>query len=334
MTRRTSYRVAGECLLVETGDAPAAAAVEALFAGWYLDAVPDGGWDAAPAALAFRSRGNPPPVPDTTSRFDVVAGSCHAGRDGACITVGGSMVAFGGSDGAPVDAWLDGPPPTHSEELTRVVTYALSAALRRRGRYELHCAAFAQAGTGKSALVVGPSGSGKSTLAVHLASAGWPVFTDDVALLGLVAEEVRVWPLRRRFAITATTFASSPFLQARTSLDDLDLQDEKRLFLPHEVFTPPSGEPPPPATLLFTTLTGERRTRVEPVATGESMARLIRMSPWCCYDRETAPGHLQVLGVLATQCTAYALRCGTDLLDPVAALEVVSACLDARGAHA
>jgi hypothetical protein len=56
------------------------------------------------------------------------------------------------------------------------------------------------------------------------------------------------------------------------------------------------------------------------------MGRLIRMSPWSCYDRTTAPGHLSVLSALARQARAYSLRAGTDLLDPATATDLIAGC--------
>ena len=56
------------------------------------------------------------------------------------------------------------------------------------------------------------------------------------------------------------------------------------------------------------------------------MARLLRMSPWSCYDRATAADHLAVLAALAKQSTGYALLAGRDLLDAGAAVALVAGC--------
>jgi hypothetical protein len=211
------------------------------------------------------------------------------------------------------------------------VTYALSAALRQRRRFELHSGAVVDPRTGTGVLMAGPSGSGKSTMAVHLASAGWPFLTDDVVLLGPDAdagpEGVAAWPLRRRFAITPDTYAASGFLQARAALDDLEVQAGKRPFVPHDVFAGGFRDRCRPGLLLFPELTGDAGSAVDRLGPGDTMARLIRMNPWSCYDRRTAPHHLAVLSALTRQVTAYAVRAGRDLLDAAAAVALVEDCL-------
>jgi hypothetical protein len=79
--------------------------------------------------------------------------------------------------------------------------------------------------------------------------------------------------------------------------------------------------------LLFPELTGDARTEVARLATSDTMARLIRMNPWSCYDRATAPQHLDVLARLARQTAGYAVRAGRDLLEPSASVDVVAGCV-------
>ena len=310
MAQRTLYRVAGESLLVETQDAWAAAAIETLFAGWYL--TPDGSAASAPAVpgIVVSSDIRPAPIPYGLDGFEVAGGgTCYSDGHTAYVDVDGSVVAIGGPGAGAIEIRLNGPVPLDAPALTRVVTYALSAALRRRRRFELHSAAAVDPDSGDGVLIVGPSGSGKSTISVHLASAGWPFLTDDVLLLSRESAGVAAWPLRRCFAVMSDT-------------DDA----EKRLFLPHDVFRAPFSDRCVPATLLFPTLTGASRTEVSRLSAGDAMARLIRMSPWCCYDRTTAPDHLAVLSALARQVTAYAVGAGTDLLDPKVSVALVAAC--------
>jgi hypothetical protein len=308
--QRTLYRVAGESLLVETRDEWAAAAIDTLFAGWYL--TPDAAVDADPSVpgLVMSSDVRPAPIPRGLDGFEVAGGgTCYTDGDTSYVDIDGSIVTIGSPDAGAIEVRMDGPVPFEAPALTRVVTYALSAALRRRRRFELHSAAAVDPQTGKGILIVGPSGSGKSTMSVNLASAGWPFLTDDVLLLSRASADVEAWPLRRCFAV----------------LPD-DAAAEKRLFLPHERFGAPFRDRCVPATLLFPALTGEGRSEVSPLSAGEAMTRLIRMSPWCCYDRTTAADHLAVLSALARQATAYAVRAGTDLLDPHASVNLVAAC--------
>jgi hypothetical protein len=310
VAHRTLYRVAGESLLVETQDARAAAAVDALFAGWYL--MPDEARQDAPSVpgIVMSSEVSPAPIPRGLDGFEVAGGgTCYTDGHRSYFDIDGSIVAIGAPGAEAIEVRLDGPVPLEAPALTRIVTYALSAALQRRRRFELHSAAAVDPDTGKGVLIVGPSGSGKSTLSVHLASAGWPFLTDDVLLLSRESAAVEAWPLRRCFAVISDT-------------PDAD----KRLFLPHEVFEASFRDRCVPAVILFPTLTGEDGSGASRLSAADTMARLIRMSPWCCYDRSTASEHLGVLSALAKQATAYSLRAGRDLLDAERAVPLIASC--------
>jgi ABC-type uncharacterized transport system YnjBCD ATPase subunit len=329
------YRVAGQPLRVAAEDAWAARVTAALFAEWYMDA--DGEGAAEPSstpAILVRSAAPVPRIPAGLPAFAIAGGgTCHTDGGASYIDIDGSMVAIGGPGLADVEVWMNGPLALDSPAVTRLVSYALSAALRRRALFELHSAALVDPQSGAGVLIIGPSGSGKSTQTVHLAAAGWPFLTDDVLLLGQAGAGIQAWPLRRCFAITSETFAASRFLQTRTSFDPVAVQeDDKRLFVPHGVFTAGFRDSCVPGTLVFPELSGGSRSRVSRLSAGEAMARLIRISPWSCYDRATAAGHLAVLSTLAQQAGAYALQAGTDLLDAQASTDLIAGC--AAGAWA
>jgi hypothetical protein len=277
------------------------------------------------------------PVPGLPAGLPVFAiaggGTCHTDGGTSYIDIDGSMVVIGGPGPVDVEVWMNGPLALDSPALTRLVSYGLSAALRRRALFELHSAALVDPHSGTGVLIIGPSGSGKSTQTVHLAAAGWPFLTDDVLLLGEEGAAIQAWPLRRCFAITSETFAASRFLQTRPSFDPIAVQeDDKQQFAPHGVFTAGFRDSCLPGTLVFPELSGGSRSRVSRLSAGEAMARLIRMSPWSCYDRTTAAGHLAVLSALARQARAYAVLAGTDLLDAEASTDLIAGC--AAGAWA
>jgi hypothetical protein len=329
LARPTIYRVAGQRLLVEAQDAWAADAAAALFADWYLESEGEGlAEPALTPAIVMRSAAPVPQVPDGLPVFAIAGGgTCHTDAGTSYIDIGGSIVVIGKPGLAEVEVWMNGPVALDAPALTRLVTYALSAALRRRRLFELHSAALVHPENGAGVLIIGPSGSGKSTQTVHLAAAGWPFLTDDVLLLREEAAGIQAWPLRRSFAVTSDTVAASRFLQARASFDlDAVQDDDKRPFVPHGVFTAGFREHCVPGTLLFSGLSGDSRSRVSRLSPGEAMARLIRMSPWSCYDRTTAAGHLAVLSGLARQAKAYSLLAGTDLLDPETSANLIAGC--------
>jgi hypothetical protein len=326
LAQRTRYQIAGQSLLVEAQDTWAARVIDTLFAGWHL--APQGEVSEEPSApaLVMRADATPTPIPTGLQEFEIAGGgTCYTDGTTSYIDIDGSIVAIGKPGLAAAEIWTGGSP--EAPALTRAVSYALSAALRQRRLFELHGSAVVHPNSERGVLIVGPSGSGKSTLTVHLASAGWSFLTDDVLLLSEEFTLVRAWPLRRCFAITSDTFAASSFLQMRSSLDDMDVQDDdKRQFAPHQVFTSEFKESCIPRTLFFSRLTGERHSRVSHLSAGDTMAGLIRMSPWSCYDRLTAAQHLAALSALARQSSSYSLLAGKDLLDSETAVDLISRC--------
>lgn len=329
MQRRRLYRVAGESLLVEAQDAWSQAAIDALFAGWYL--TPDEAADEAASVpgIVMSSGTGPAAIPSGLDAFSVAGGgTCHTDGTRSYVDIEGSVVAIGKPGVEAIDVRMAGPLPVEAPAVTRVVTYALAAALRHRRRFELHSAALVQPESGEGVLIVGPSGSGKSTMSVHLASAGWPFLTDDVVLLGEGSGVVVAWPLRRCFAVTTETVQASRVLREQNAPEQAERRpDDKRPFLPHEVFAGGFRDRCEPRTLLFPTRTGADSSHVERLSAGETMTRLVRMSPWSCYDRSTASSHLAVLSMLATQASAYRLLAGRDLLDSDMCVNLIAHCV-------
>ncbi|HEV2829711.1 MAG TPA: hypothetical protein VGW76_19080 [Pyrinomonadaceae bacterium] len=324
-TPRMVYRLADQTIVVEARDTYAARIIERLFAGWYLTPVTVTEDAAVAPAIVIASGVKPPEIPRAWPQFEIAGGGvCYTDGKSSFIEVENSIVAIDHPRQA-VEVWINGMVDLQSTSLTRVVTYALAAALRRRGLFELHSGAAIDPLSGQGLLIIGPSGSGKSTLTVQLATAGWSFLTDDVLVLSSDRAGVRAWPLRRCFAITAETFAASDFLRARASIDYTQAQPEnKKQFAPHHIFNSEFKEQCVPKHLFFSQLSGGERSRVVRLSSPEVMTRLIRMNPWSGYDRWTAPKHLAVLSALVTQCAGYSLLAGRDLLDPKTAVELIA----------
>jgi hypothetical protein len=328
--QRMIYRVAAQTIVVEAHGSWAAKIIEQLFEGWYLTPVTVTGEVSLSPAIVIRSRVKPPDIPGGWPQFKIAGGGiCFTDGKTSYIDIEGSIVAIGKPGHAVVEVWTNGILEIQSPALTRVVTYALAAALRRRGLFELHSGAVIDPESGQGVLIIGPSGSGKSTLTVQLAAAGWSFLTDDVLVLSAQGAEVKAWPLRRCFAITSETFKASNFLRASASLSYMqaqraDKKNDKKQFVPHRVFNSEFKEQCVPQTLFFSELAGGIRSQVLRLSPGETMARLIRMNPWSCYDRFTAAEHLAVLSVLVKQSTGYSLLAGKDLLDPDSSANLIT----------
>ena len=329
-TERLIYRVAGQAIVVEAQDYWAAKVIKELFRGWYLTPDSATGEVLLSPAIVIGSSAKPPEIPRIWSHFEIAGGGkCFTEAQTSYIDIDGSIVAIGRPGHAGVEVWTNGRLEVQSPALTRVVTYALAAALRRRRLFELHSGAVIDPESGQGVLIIGPSGSGKSTLTVQLASAGWHFLTDDVLLLSKEGVEVKAWPLRRCFAITSETLAASNFLQASASLNCMQAEragqsKDKKQFLPHRVFDSEFKEQCVPKTLFFSQISGGDSSQVSRLSSAETMARLIRMCPWSCYDRSTAAEHLAVLSAVAKQSTGYSLLAGKDLLDPARSADLIS----------
>jgi ABC-type nitrate/sulfonate/bicarbonate transport system ATPase subunit len=327
-TERLIYRVADQTIVVEAQDHWAAKVIRELFSGWYLTPESRTHEVLPSPAIVIGSSAKPPEIPRSWPQFEIAGGGiCFTEGETSYIDIDGSIVAIGQPGNNAVEVWTNGRLEIQSPVLTRVVTYALAAALRRRRMFELHSGAVIDPVSGQGVLIIGPSGSGKSTLTVQLATAGWPFLTDDVLLLSAEGVEVKAWPLRRCFAITSETLAASNFLRASASLNYLQAEraeQNKKQFLPHNVFVSEFKEHCLPKTLYFSQISGGKRSQVSRLSRAETMARLIRMSPWSCYDRSTAAEHLAVLSALAKQSTGFSLLAGKDLLDPARAVDLIS----------
>ena len=79
-----------------------------------------------------------------------------------------------------------------------------------------------------------------------------------------------------------------------------------------------------PGVVLFTSLSGEEKTRLERLSQAEAMKRLIRACPWATYDTAIAAPNLDLLSKLARQTSAFDLFAGRDLLRPGVAANLLA----------
>ena len=116
--------------------------------------------------------------------------------------------------------------------------------------------------------------------------------------------------------MTDATVAAGPLCEFEDLLTEaLPFDPRKRRFEPQSVFPGGFVEACDPRAIFFPVVTGERASRTRSLSQAETMARLIRMCPWACYDRPAAKAHLDVLARLARQAAGVELSAGTDLLN-------------------
>lgn len=311
------YAVAGRLLFIQCFDRHLAARIERLVAGWQLTPVssPDRNPDVK---ISFSSASSLPAVPRGLAEFEIAGGGhCYTAPNKFYLTFRESLLRLEHKNPVCVSVFICGPTDV---ELGRVTSFAVCAALRRFGLFELHAAGVVAPHTNDGVLLVGPSGSGKSTLTLKLATAGWGYLSDDELLLSVVGEEVEARGFRGFFAVTASAAGVGPVATVRTG-------GFKTCFEPAGVFATPAVSSVAPRFVLFASISGLKETHISALNQAETMSRLIRACPWATYDTAVASAHLQLLSRLARQAHGFELNGGTDLLEPDRASHIISRCL-------
>ena len=309
------YAIAGRFISIQSADPEVAEMFRRYFSGWHLAPVANAEFVTPDATIVAYAAAEPPPPPAHLESFEVADGGvCRTDPVTYFFESNGSVVRAGADEPVKVEVWFGEQPQARERAArARLIFNAAMTATRRCGLFELH-AAGAVAPDGTGVLVIGPSGSGKSTLATQFAAAGWNYLSDDSLLLSLDQKVVRACALRRVFALKHDTFALDGFAKlAAHATDALPFDPLKKRFEPHSVFPDRFVPECVPTRLFFSQLTHEPASCTRALSRRETMARLIRMCPWSCYDEPAAQSHLGVLATLARQSTGYELQAGNDL---------------------
>jgi len=302
-----SYAVAGRLLVVESFNHRLDGPVARLFAGWQLTPVSSA--ERKPdIRISFFCGDARPQIPEGLNQFEFAdGGRCYTRGEDYYVSLGKLSIHL--QEGSPlrVDLWLAELPDPLDPMFPRATSFAVCAALRRFGLFELHSAGVVHPDSEKGLLIVGASGSGKSTLALRLAMAGWPYLSDDELLLSSVDDEIEVRGFRSFFAVKEQ-------LNSRSRI----------CFEPEVVLGSGRKTTAAPSALVFISLNGEQKSELNQLTQAEAMARLLKACPWATYDTAVAGAYLEVLSRLARQTKAFDLFAGRDLLAPGYALEILS----------
>ena len=305
---RAFYSVAGRLLFVESIDRELRNLIVQLFSGWQLALVP-APHRSPDIRINFSCGGTPQEIPRDLNHFEIAeGGKCYSDGADFYLVLHDSLVHLRHASPIVVDVSLSELRRVGDPMVARAASFAVCAALRRFGLFDLHSAGVVDPQSGRGVVIVGPSGSGKSTLAVQLATAGWSYLSDDELLLSLVDGAVEARGFRSFFA-TSTGKEAGPF---------------KHSFEPDTVFGAQRTEQVSPGLVLFTALNHEPQSRLTGITQAETMMRLIRACPWATYDTSIASANLEVLSALARQASGFALAAGRDLLAPGFASQLLS----------
>ena len=311
-----SYGIAGRSLFIECSDLRFGQLIERLFARWQLAPVfsPE---HTADIQVKVTCGDSLPELPDGLTCFEIAdGGQCFTNGVDLYIVHRNCLLQLQHGTSLSVRLWFEEFPGPGDPILVRATSFAVCAALRRFGLFELHSAGVVHPENDKGFLIVGPSGSGKSTLALQLAMDGWPYLSDDEVLLSLINHEVEARGFRRLFAVHADT-ASALGLP-------LSVETSKTCFEPDAVVLSSRRPQAMPRFLLFIQVRDEPKTHLNKLTQSEAMGRLIRACPWASYDTSIAGANLEVLSRLARQASAFDLHAGRDLLVPGCASELLS----------
>lgn len=315
------YTVAGRFICVESDDEQSAELFRRYFAGWHVSPLTDARGVSPDATIVVRAHEEPPPIPNGLEPFEVAGGGiCYTDAQTYFFAGHGSAIHVGAQNPSRVEVWIGQSDAALAiASLARVAFNACMTAMRRCGLFELHGAGLVEPTHNGGVLIVGPSGSGKSTLTTQLASAGWRYLSDDTLLLFNNSGRIEARALRRVFAVTPQTAASSALAGFENLLTEpVSFDPHKRRFEPESVFPGGFVESCAPHTIFFPEITGEPVSRARRLSQAGTMAQLIRMCPWACYDKPAARAHLSVLSLLARQSAGYELKAGTDLMGDAA----------------
>ena len=299
------YSVAGRLLFIETLDLQLRNLIELLFAGWQLSPVSFS--DTSPDICISFFRDAAPEIPEGLQQFEIAhGGHCYTRGAELYLALGDSLLHLTGGTPVTVDVCMKELPAPEDPLPARIVSFAVCAALRRFGLFDVHSAGVVNPESGAGILIVGPSGSGKSTLALQLVQAGWPYLSDDELLLSFADDRVEARGFRSFFAVTG-----APDSAFKTCFEPDIAYGTRRLELAL------------PRLLLFTRVSGEEKTQLGKLTQAETMMRLIKACPWATYDTAIAGDNLTLLSALARQVSAFDFSAGRDLLAPGFAAELL-----------
>lgn len=313
------YQIATCTLRVEALDDWSARHINGFISGFCFTPLANAVAPEADYAITVRSDSVLPEIPAGWSSFPVERGQCYMGGADHYLLIDDSAVFVGSTQSRKVEIWIGQTPLARSPvALVNALSYGIQAAVRRCHLYPLHAAGVIDPMSKKGALIIGNSGSGKSSLTIRLALNGWGYLSDDLLTIFEAGDAIEARGYRRFFTIGEQTRAAFDSPQLDQALGAPVLTDRtKRRLEPHKIFPEGLVESSKPSAIFFSNLSGAAKSSVRQLTPSESLGRLVKLSPWSCYDVSFARNYLRVLSRLASQATGYELLAGTDILsDP------------------
>ena len=296
--------------LIDCLDQWSADAIRKLIEAWFLKPLEPNG-TTADAIMTVRCGTKPPSIPPGLESFEVAdGGTCHTNGNSVYIEIDGSLIIID-EYSKHIDVWIRTEYELESWILAQVLSQAFCAAMRRCGLFLVHGAGVLPPDKENGLLIVGASGTGKSTLTFQLAANGWGYLSDDSVFLRETASGIRAQGLRKDFALKADTIAAVQLDIQNAAMGGANV---KKRVAPEDLFPECLVETAGIASIIFPVIVDDRKSRLERLDSLEVMTRLLKLSPWACYDKRTASPYLKIFGELARRTTGFALFSGRDLL--------------------
>jgi hypothetical protein len=213
-------------------------------------------------------------------------------------------------------------PSRRKKEKDAALAFGVQLILRREGRLDLHAAAVAPRPDAGTLLIVGPKGAGKSSLTIALALSGWTLFSDDHVIAWREGNEIRVGGLRVPLFLTPDAVERlPPHLPKGQDVPAMG----KRMFQPEELFPGQHRAEGRIAVTIFPERTTANPSTLEPLRPMDCFQRLLSVSPFLAADASAMPC-IEVARAIA-DLPAFVLRAGPDVLDPLAADQLLRTAL-------
>jgi hypothetical protein len=259
----------------------------------------------------------PPRVPLQLETFDVQRGICHTDWQNYYLLIDKSLILVHAPPSKMTEVWVGASAHArHPVALANLMSYAMQAAMRRVGLYEVHAAGVVEPKSGVGMLFIGNSNCGKSTLTLRLASEGWKYLSDDMLFLSENKGRVEARGLRRIFSIAPHVLEGWKLPRLNDALGGPIPSDPlKRQLDPCIMFPDGFAELSAPTVLIFPSVTGDYRTRLEKLSQSSAMMKLMTNCAWARYDKTVARDYVQVLANLVKQSVGWVLHAGHDIIE-------------------
>lgn len=309
------YKIAGHIICIEALDEWSSQFINDVMSRSRLALVSAENVEAIDCTVRI-SCNEPPRMPPFLETFDVPRGVCYTDWHSYYLSIDESLILVHAFPAKVAEVWIgDSPHARQQISLANVISYAMMAAMRRVGLYELHSAGVVEPTNNVAALIIGASNSGKSTLTTRLVSEGWGYLSDDMLLLNENQGKIKARGLRRRFSISPRVVEEWELPRLKDALSEPIASDPTKCYLDPRLAFPNSFiEQCIPSVLLFPLIIGEPSSRMEKISQSSAMMKLIDACAWARLDRAIAHDYLQVLASLARQSVGWVLYAGRDLM--------------------